>query len=119
MVRHTLLLAFRNFLRYRSTFLINLIGLSTALFCTIMIYLWVHDELSFDRFHRNGDRLFVVMKNAPTPNGTLTFDETPGILADVLPTELAEVEYAAAVISPQKDGKKGFFLINNQNVEAK
>jgi putative ABC transport system permease protein len=119
MLRHALLLAFRNFLRYRSTFLINLVGLSTALFCTLMIYLWVHDELSFDQFHKNGDRLFVVMKNAPTPNGILTFDETPGLMADVLPRELPEVESAAAVIPAERDNKKGFFIIGNENVEAK
>ncbi|HYC29999.1 MAG TPA: ABC transporter permease, partial [Chitinophagaceae bacterium] len=118
MFRHALLLAFRNFRRYTGSFLINLIGLSTGLFCAIMIYLWVNDELSVDRFHQNADRTYVVLKNATTPNGVLTFDETPGILADVLPTEMPEVQYAAAVISPQRENKKGIFVIDNNNVEA-
>jgi putative ABC transport system permease protein len=118
MFKHALLLAFRNFRRYTSSFLINLIGLSTGLFCAIMIYLWVHDELGVDKFHKNDDRLYVVLKNATTPNGILTFDETPGILADVLPAEMPEVQYATAVISPQKENKKGIFLIDNNNVEA-
>jgi len=118
MFRHALLLAFRNFRRYTGSFLINLIGLSTGLFCAIMIYLWVNDELGFDKFHKNADRTYVVLKNATTPNGILTFDETPGILADVLPTEMPEVQYAAAVISPQRENKKGIFTIDNNNVEA-
>ena len=114
MFKHALLLAFRNFRRYTSSFLINLVGLSTGLFCTIMIYLWVHDELSFDKFHNNADRTYIILKNATTPNSILTFDETPGILADVMPTEMPEVQYATAVITPQKENKKGIFLIDNK-----
>src|SRR5687768_124862 len=43
MFRHNLLIAFRNFLRYKSSFLINLTGLSSGLACTLLIYLWVSD----------------------------------------------------------------------------
>lgn len=118
MFRHALLLAVRNFRRYTGSFVINLVGLSTGLFCAIMIYLWVHDELNFDKFHKNAERTFVVLKNATTPSGILTFDETPGIMADVLPTEMPEVQYATAVISPQKENKKGIFQVDNNNVEA-
>ena len=51
MFRHNLLLIYRNFKRYKSSFLINLTGLSTGLACTLLIYLWVNDELSVDKFH--------------------------------------------------------------------
>ena len=44
MIKHQLLLILRGFIRYKSTFFINLIGLSTALACTLLIYLWVSDE---------------------------------------------------------------------------
>ena len=61
MLRHTLLLIYRNTLRFKSTFLINLIGLSSGLACTLLIYLWAADELSFDRYHANNERLFQAM----------------------------------------------------------
>ena len=53
MFRHNILITYRNFLRYKSSFLINLLGLSTGLACTLLIYLWVADELSVDKFDRN------------------------------------------------------------------
>src|SRR5689334_16336393 len=63
MFRHNLLIAYRNFLKYKSSFFINLIGLSTGLACVLLIYLWVNDELHVDKFHINGDRLYQVREN--------------------------------------------------------
>src|SRR5690242_1759871 len=47
LISHNLLIIYRNFLRFKSTFLINLLGLSTGLTCLVLIYLWVNDELNF------------------------------------------------------------------------
>src|SRR3712207_1514659 len=43
MIRHTLLLIFRTFKRFKSSFFINLTGLSNGLACAILIYLWIND----------------------------------------------------------------------------
>jgi len=94
MLRHNLLLTYRNFKRYKSTFLINLIGLSSGLACVLVIYLWVNDELSFDKYHVNGNRLYQVMTNVKSEKGIDTRKETPHSLAEVLPAEMPEVEYA-------------------------
>ena len=61
MFKHNLLIAFRNLKRYKGSFLINLIGLSTGLACSFLIYLWVNDELHFDKFHEKDSQLFQVM----------------------------------------------------------
>ena len=53
MFKHNLLITIRGFLRYKSSFLINLLGLSTGLACTLLIYLWVNDEMQVDKFHEN------------------------------------------------------------------
>jgi hypothetical protein len=63
MLRHNLLITYRNFLRYKSSFLINLAGLSTGLACTLLVYLWVNDELHVDKYFENDDRLYQVMEN--------------------------------------------------------
>jgi hypothetical protein len=63
MFRHALLLIYRNFLRFKSTFFINLIGLSTGLACSLFIYLWVNDELQVDTFHEKDSQLFQAMLN--------------------------------------------------------
>ena len=51
MFRHNLLLSYRNFKRYKSSFFINLIGLSVGLASALLIFLWVNDELNVDKFH--------------------------------------------------------------------
>ena len=63
MLKHAITLAVRNFRRHKSSFIINLIGLSTGLACALLIFLWVNDELKMDKFHANDDRLFRVMEH--------------------------------------------------------
>ena len=97
MFRHNLLITYRSFLRNKSSFLINLTGLSTGLACALLIYLWVGDELSVDKFHEKDSQLYQVMHNRQHPNDILTLDHTPSPLAKALVEEMPEVEYAASV----------------------
>lgn len=97
MLYHTIKLIYRNFLRFRSTFFINLIGLSTGLACTLFIYLWIIDELSFDKFHEHQARVFQVMENQTNSTGIVTQEATPIGMAYVLAETMPEVAYAATV----------------------
>jgi putative ABC transport system permease protein len=63
MLKHNIILIYRNFLRAKGFFLINLFGLSTGLACTLFIYLWVSDELSKDKFNVKDEQLFQVMEH--------------------------------------------------------
>lgn len=94
MFKHHLLLIYRNFKRYKSSFFINLIGLSAGLSCTLLIYLWVNDEMQIDRFHN--ERLYQVIQNEHLTDGVQTVEGTPGILAETMAKEMAEVETAVA-----------------------
>jgi ABC-type antimicrobial peptide transport system permease subunit len=105
MFRHNLVLIYRNYKRFKSTFLINLIGLSTGLACTLLIYLWVTDELYFDKFHHKGNRLFQVMENQHNSESIETTEETPSLLSEALAQELPEVEYALSTTDPAWYGK--------------
>lgn len=117
MLRHTLLLIYRNATRFRSTFLINVIGLSSGLACTLLIYLWVYDELNVDKFHINDSRLFQVRQNNKTGSGIQTQDATPIGLADALVREMPEVEHAATVTAMNWFPK--FILsANNNHIKA-
>ena len=97
MLRHNLLIIFRNFKRNKSTFFINLIGLSTGLACALLIYLWVNDELQIDKWSKNDKLLYQVMDNQWQSSGITTGEGTPDMLADALADEIPEVKYAAAV----------------------
>ena len=96
MFKHNLLLAYRNFKRHKSTFFINLIGLSCGLACVLIIFLWINDELSFDKYHQHDGRLYQVMVNTKSDKGIQTDKSSPHTLAEVLPLEMPEIEYAAA-----------------------
>ena len=50
--------AFRNLKKHAFYSFINIIGLAVGMACCILIFLWVQDELSLDRFHEKSDRLY-------------------------------------------------------------
>ena len=58
MLRNYLKIALRNLVRQKLYSMINITGLSIGIACFILISLWVFDELSFDRFHENKDRIY-------------------------------------------------------------
>ena len=117
MWRHHLKISFRNFQRERSTFLINLIGLSTGLACTLLIALWVMDELKFDKFHKKDAQLYQVLQHIPVnENDVLTWEWTPGILAPTLKEEMPEVELATHVTTL---GSKGIIVKGDSRFQAK
>ena len=97
MLKHNLLLFYRSFKRFKSTFLINQVGLSTGLACVLLVYLWVSDELSVDKFHEKDSHLYQVMHNRQQNNDIFTQDYTPSPLAKALVEEIPEVEYATSV----------------------
>ncbi len=106
MLYHNLLLIFRNFKRHRSTFFINLLGLSAGLTCVLLIYLWVSDEWNMDKFHANDAQLYQVMANHYDSEGIRTIASTPDLLAETLAAEMPEVElstsYLPAELIPMK-----------------
>jgi predicted permease len=57
MLRNYLKIAFRNLQRNTIYSFINIAGLAIGIACSILIMLWVWDEVSYDRFHKNADRL--------------------------------------------------------------
>ena len=99
MFKHSLLLIYRNFRRYRSTFFINLIGLASGLACTLLIYLWVHDELHVDTVHQHEGRLYRLMEHRRTDTGITTSEE--GLAAEALGQEMPGVEFAVKVKAPR------------------
>ena len=122
MLRHNLLLTYRSFKRYRSSFFINLVGLSSGLACALLIYLWANDELSVDKFHQQDDQLYQVMLNAENPSGIRTLEYVPDPLTTLLAEEMPEVMHVASVFPPATYSFQGALSGNDTayvNAEAK
>lgn len=95
MIKHYFIIIYRNFVRSKGYFLINLSGLAAGLTCTLLIYLWVQDELGMNKFHENDENLYQVMEHQQYSDRVMTTTSTPGILAENLKIDFPEVEFAA------------------------
>lgn len=97
MIRHNFLITLRSFLRHRTSFLINIVGLSTGFAATMLIALWVYDEWTVDKFNQHDDRLYRVMANFQLSDRMITWNYTSGRLASGMSEDLPEVAVATRV----------------------
>lgn len=58
MIRSYIVTAIRNLWKYRFYSLINILGLAIGLTCFLFILLYVQDELTYDKYHKNADRIY-------------------------------------------------------------
>lgn len=62
MFKNYLKIALRNFIRHKVFSFINIFGLAVGMACTILILLWVQDELSYDKFFTDADNTYLVLR---------------------------------------------------------
>ncbi|HEX9651901.1 MAG TPA: ABC transporter permease, partial [Cyclobacteriaceae bacterium] len=92
MLKNYLKISFRNIFRHKGYSFINIFGLTVGLTTSIFIFLWVVDELSYDRFHANADNIYRVMINNTYPDGRIiTHGATPVKLKDAMQTGVSEI----------------------------
>ncbi len=109
MIKNYFKLAWRNLIKDKQFSFLNLIGLSTGLACVLLIYLWVNDELSIDKFNKNDGRLYQVLKKNKDGKGAIRVGETTqGLLAQSMAKGLPEVEFATCVKNQREPGILSF-----------
>lgn len=82
--------AFRNLRRHKLFFGLNILGLVVGMSSSLLIFLWVQDELSYDRFNKKADCIFRIT----TSGDNAEFASSPFGFGPALPRELTEVETA-------------------------
>jgi len=102
MIRNYLKIAWRSLLKNRLFSAINIVGLALGMSCSLLIWLWVKDELSYDRFLPELDRLYAVRINYGEDGKIETGTLTNGLLAGVLKKDVPEVQHAVKVQFPQE-----------------
>jgi ABC-type antimicrobial peptide transport system permease subunit len=93
MIRNYFKTAWRALARGRSFSFINIAGLAVGMAGAILILLWISNEVSFDRFHRNKDRLYRIYSMTEIPGEKhQTIDHVSQPLGPALQQEFPEVE---------------------------
>ena len=94
MLKNYILIAIRNFRKHWFFSLINVLGLSVGLACSILILLYVFHELSYDRFYPTSDRVVRIGLDGKIGEQELMVTSTPAPMAPTLRAEFPEVESA-------------------------
>jgi ABC-type antimicrobial peptide transport system permease subunit len=87
-------IALRNIKRHKSYSFINISGLAIGMASFLLIMMWVMDELSYDRFHKNADHLFRIEQDQKYSGSVYHVNVTPYPMAEGVKAEIPEVKYA-------------------------
>ncbi|MCI0695560.1 ABC transporter permease [candidate division KSB1 bacterium] len=102
MLKNYLKIAVRNFVKHKLYSFINICGLAIGLACALFILLWVRDEISFDRFHKNANAIYRMNWDFKWNNNEGIGPGTPPPLAATLANEIPEVSAATRVFPVSK-----------------
>ena len=101
MLTNYLKVAVRNLLRQKGFSFINIFGLALGISCTALIGMWVSDELSYDRFHHDYERIYRI--TATLPEMKVHAAVSPSPLAMAVKDEMPEVVEAVRISSQNRD----------------
>src|SRR5436190_1215835 len=101
MIRNYIKIAWRNLSRNKGFSLTNLLGLTIGITCTLLIALWVQDELTYDKFHSNYKDIYRVMANRDFNNQVFTDQNMVLPLAKTIQEKLPQVKNAVVTTHRQ------------------
>jgi len=100
MFKNYLKVAFRNIYRQKTFSFINVFGFAIGLAVCLIISIYVVDDLTYDRFHKDAENIFhMLTMDSSEADGALTYSITAGPLMANLVESVPEVEYATRLTS--------------------
>jgi putative ABC transport system permease protein len=101
MLFNYLKIAFRNLLRHKGFSFINISGLAIGMACSILILLWVQDELSFDRFHDRANNIYRIICGLPELDIHAAVSSAP--IAEAVKAKLPEIRNTVRISGYHSD----------------
>jgi len=92
MIKNYFKIAWRNLLKHKSFSFINILGLAIGIAACMIIFLYVHNELTFDQYNAKADRIARITTTVKAPGSDLVMATSPAPLADALKRDYPEVE---------------------------
>ena len=104
-------MGWRSLLKNKLYSTLNITGLTFGIVCFLLIGLYVHDELTFDRQHINTERIYRVISTEKNPNNGTTVVAAAGfMLAEESPNAIPEIEMTTRI---QRTGRAN--LVDPEN----
>lgn len=118
MFRNYFKVAVRNLWKNKMFSLINIVGLAIGLCCFLLISVYVLDEWSFDKFHKNADRIYRINAAIRFGGNDLNIPETSDMMGASLKSDYPEVEEYTRLYNNEGNKliKKGTEYINEVRV---
>ena len=88
-------IAFRSLWKNKSFSALNITGLAVGIASAALIFLWVEDEMTYNRYFTNRDNLYQVMGNQTYDGKTYTFESLPGPFSNAAKNEIPGIKNAA------------------------
>jgi len=88
LIRHSL----SSFKRQRSYIIINILGLSIGIACSLLIAIYVINEASYDKFNTKKDRIYRAILNGKIGGQEVTTSSSPAIMGSTMLKEFPEIE---------------------------
>ena len=117
MLKNYFKIAWRSLLKDKQFTLLNVFGLSAGLACSLLIFLWVIDEISYDKFFEDDERLYKLMERININGDIKQVEESSGRLAETVKQNIPEVEYASA-IAPARWFAQHTLSVKDKNIKA-
>ena len=97
MLRNYVKLAYRTLLRNKAPSAINIVGLSIALACCVVVYIFLAAWHSMDSYHENGDRIFLAQHDVEREYQVETWGRMPMPLGPAMANDFPQVERTVRV----------------------
>ena len=105
-------IAWRNIARYKGYSFINIVGLAVGMACCLLIMIWVQNELSYDRFHEKGERIYRVVQEFTLNAQNRRAPVTSAMMGPAVTQTIPEAEQAVRIVglgdTTVKYGEKEF-----------
>ncbi|MEO5593174.1 MAG: ABC transporter permease [Chitinophagaceae bacterium] len=108
MLKNYFKIAFRNIMRHKAYSVINISGLAIGMASSILILLWVQNELSYDRFHKNAGELYRVTASAGDFKAAVNPAGMPAGLKAQMPEIISYVRLSHPVTILLETGNRKF-----------
>jgi putative ABC transport system permease protein len=103
MLKNYLLLAVKNFRKQKLFSLINILGLTVGITCCLMIFLFIMNEFSYDRFHKNGKDIYRIYRVGNTNGEARNIPWVSPPYAKALANDYPDAVKSATRVSPDND----------------